>query len=175
MVKKYLLLLVVFSFLLFLSCDKDNKDDCRKKGFLSATWSDGQSLKFNYNDFTPIGTDKVSLNSASDVEFCTTRLSISVPKFSTAIGRHELAWYKGIGEFDEQAAILFTQDDDALTETYVLDTLQTNWVNVDEVSSDRIKGIINATFILREGARKAWDFSDTLYITQEPFELGLRK
>lgn len=158
------------------SCGKDDDEGCRESGALSATWSDGQALKFNYNIYTDEAGDKFGIQSTADVEFCAPRVSLSVTDISAAVGRYNLVRYNRDGIFIEGSVWVRTMDNDALTETYLLDTLKTHWIEVNEVGDNRIKGVITATFALEEETvNKAWNFPDTLQFKQEMFELVKRQ
>lgn len=176
MKNKQMLFAIIFSLITTASCSSDEEEEgCRESGVLSATWSDGQALKFNYNVFTE-EQGGIGVQSVSDAEFCAPRVSISITDVATIVGRQELIRYNRDGNFVDGSIWVRTMDTDALTEVYLLDTLQPRWIDIDEVSTNRINGVINATFALEESTvNKAWNFPDTLRFNQERFELVIRE
>lgn len=158
------------------SCTSDKDDEtCRKKGSLSAKWSDGSNLKFNHNIYTEQGSQNISVQSSYDADFCAKRIHFSITELSTSIGRHELKRYNDDGIFEQGTASITTWDTDALTEAYELETTEPHWIEVTEVGSDRVKGLINASFVIDQNTiQKAWNFPDTLRFNQESFELVKR-
>lgn len=171
MIKKTISFFISFSLVIIASCSSDDGESCRNNGFLSGTWSDGQELKFNYNVFTQDESDLVEIQSFHDVEFCAFRVGLSVTQISKEVGRKNLIRYNRNGNFSPLSTWVYTLDTDALTEAYLLDSSQNNWIEITEIESNRIKGVINATYIIEEDTSfRAWDFPDTLRFDEANFE-----
>lgn len=168
-----LFLFISISTIFVTSCGNDNDPEgCRNNGSLSATWSDGQSLKFNHNVFSDEANQKVSLRSFFDADFCAQRIQLSILKIDNSTERQQLKRDKQNGFFEEGTSFISTTDTDALTESYELDTLQPHWIEIRELGPNQLIGIINATFVIDENVQqKAWNYPDTLRFKEENFEL----
>ncbi len=137
---------------------------------MSGTWSDGQELKFNDSFFTKDTDTTIGVQAYFDTEFCRHRILFSISDLRKVTGRQNLVRYNGDGIYGPGTTSITTLDTDAITELYFLDTLRPHYIDINEIDTHTVRGVLNATYIVWEKEQRAWSFADTLYFENTNFE-----
>ncbi len=67
-------------------------------------------------------------------------------------------------------SIFYTWDVDALTERFELYEGEPAWIQLSEITEEKVSGTFQGTYVYRQSTWRFWDLPDTLRFNKVPFE-----
>lgn len=174
---KFLRLVVaaVFFSIVVASCAEEEGPACAQPfGEMKAIVNDTLELDFRFVYFKDWRTDSTLLIKAEFINAgCEIELSITFANITKNKKRQTLV--KRIFEDGDSTkytpfSIFYTWNVDVLTERFEIYEKEPSWLELTELSEDRILGSFQATYLYREGAQRFWDLPDTLRFQRVHFE-----
>ncbi|WOC39284.1 hypothetical protein [Polaribacter sp. HL-MS24] len=181
--KRMLILFSSVAFTFLLSCEKDSEPNCPPPtGEMIAQINDTIVWDFKYVSFrrwsdtefaNQWADSSISISSEFINSGCERELSLDFHNISQILTRQTLV--KRISEENHPShlqphSIFYTWNVDALTEKFDLYESEPAWIQLSEITEDKVKGIFQGTYVYRQSTFRFWNLPDTLRFNNVSFE-----
>ncbi|WOC39286.1 hypothetical protein [Polaribacter sp. HL-MS24] len=181
--KRMLILFSSVAFTFLLSCEKDSEPNCPPPtGEMIAQINDTIVWDFKYVYFrrwsdTEVADQWADSSIGISSEFtnagCELEISIHFDNISQTLNQQKLV--KRIFEDNHPSqfqpqSVFNTWNVDALTEKFDLYESEPAWIQLSEITEDKVKGIFQGTYVYRQSTFRFWNLPDTLRFNNVSFE-----
>ncbi len=184
--KKKVITFSITALIFILSCNEEEKPSCFPPlGKMIAIVNDTIEWDFRHVYFVRWSEEysgsqwaDSSLNMRANFinAGCDIELALSFQNIAQTLNRQNLV--KRILEEDHPSrlqpnSIFRTYDIDALTERFELYEGEPAWIQLSEITEEKVNGTFQGTYVYRQSTWRFWDLPDTLRFNKVPFEAVL--
>ena len=175
--KRMLILFSSVAFTFLLSCEKDSEPNCPPPtGEMIAQINDTIVWDFKYVRFYSEVDSLIGIGAGFVNAGCELELSLDFHNIEQTLEKRILV--KPIYGEDHPSllqphTIFYTWNIDVLTERFELYESEPAWIQLSEITEDKVKGTFQGTYVYRQSAFRFWNLPDTLRFNKVYFEATL--
>ncbi len=175
------LLVLIFTF----SCKDEYKPGCPPPiGEMIAVVNDTIEWDFKYVTFRKwseyVGAPKsdsiIDINAGFVNAGCEMELTLDLNYIARTLNRQNLVkriYGDNQPSRQQPHSIFYTWNVDALTERFELFEGEPAWIQLSEITEEKVKGTFQCTYVYRQSTWRFWDLPDTLRFNEVTFEAVL--
>ena len=128
---------------------------------------------FKYVTFWSESNSSMAIGAGFVNAGCEIELSLDFHNIKQESGKQDLV--KRISEENHPShlqphSILYTWNVDVLTERFEIYESEPAWIQLSEITEDKVKGTFQGTYVYKQSARRFWNLPDTLRFNNVSFE-----
>lgn len=157
---------------ILLSCSKDEEPPCKNGepfGLLETQISDNTIYDGGSTSYLKLNEGSISINSYVVDEFCLLRASINMLVDST-LERQIFVKRESTNPFNTPTFFFAQVEEDAILGKWDIIENEDNWIQLEEITDEIIKGRFQATILVVETPNQFYNLNDTLRFYNVYFE-----
>lgn len=162
---------------IFVSCNDEPKPNCPAPiGEMIAQLNDTTIWEFKYVTYWTESDSSIGIGAGFVNAGCELELSLDFRNILQLQNKQILV--KHISEENHPSHLLphsvfYTWNIDALTERFEIYEDEPSWIQLSEISEEKVTGTFQATYVYRQSAFRFWNLPDTLRFNNVLFEAVL--